>query len=121
MPEPLAAGKHSGDDGAGGEPRELHVEPVAARPLRTEEHELAADRVDRNLHAAVVPRVRGREAAPVQAQTARAENADGIAVALEIPPDPDAREHMPGLPTAGPPRPPNHSPPPPPRRLPRVP
>ena len=53
---------------SGAEPRKPHVEPVADRAGWLQQEELAADRVDRDLDAAVVVDVCRRETAPVHAQ-----------------------------------------------------
>ncbi len=60
--------ERGGDDGARREARQRDVEPMSGRAARTEEDELPADRVDRDLHPAVVAGVGGGDAAPVQAQ-----------------------------------------------------
>ena len=66
--QPGAVGQDDRHDRAGGEARERDVDPVAARLRRLQQDELPADRVDRDLLAAVVPRVRDREPAPVELQ-----------------------------------------------------
>ena len=76
-------GEDDGDDGTGRELRQPDVEPVAAAAGRLQQDELAADRVDRDLHAAVVVDVGGREPASVQQQALRPEDPVRVAESLQ--------------------------------------
>ena len=66
-----AVRKRDRDDCARGEPGQLHVEPVPTGARRVQEHELAADRVDRDVHPTVVGDICRGHAAPVQAHALR--------------------------------------------------
>ena len=63
LDEPASVRQHHGDDGARCEATEVHAEPVALRARVVEQDQLAADRVDRDVDAAVVVEVGCRKAA----------------------------------------------------------
>src|SRR5829696_648218 len=63
--EPAAVGQNRRHSRAGRERAELHLEPVAAGAARPQQHQLAPDRVDRDVEIAVVVEVGSREPAAV--------------------------------------------------------
>src|SRR5204862_7042751 len=64
--EPAAVRQYGGDDRAGREARQLHLEPVARAAGAAQQDQLPADRVDRHVHVTVVVEVRGGQPAAVR-------------------------------------------------------